>query len=205
MINRKLKFLVLLAIVATTVSPVSGQQRKTTKKTEIPGRVWVGGSLNNNLRFGGGSFSFGLTPMVGYQFVKDFSVGAFLRADYYYERTQVGISSFVRYSSLDLGPGIFVRADILRQFFAQLEYEHGFLQRARYDQSGYPIVGSDGKVERETISQNFVYLGAGYSGGGSGVQYGISLHYNILDDAFSLRFPWDYRLTIRVPLNTGSK
>jgi hypothetical protein len=196
--------LLILAILGMVVTSTSAQQRKSSSRADIGSRIWVGGSINNNLRFGGGTFSFGLTPMAGYTIVPNVSVGPFLRMEYYYERNPIGQSSFVRYSSLDLGPGIFARADVFRQFFAQVEFEHAYLKRAVYDNTGFPVIDANGKVMKETIEQNYVYIGAGYSGGET-VQYGISLHYNILDDFFSLRFPWDYRITIKVPLNTGSR
>jgi hypothetical protein len=204
MMHRLLNFVLLLAVVAVAHSTVSAQQRKPSEHSDIASRIWVGGSINNNLRFGGGAFSFGLTPMGGYVVVPNVSIGRFLRMDYYYERTQIGQATFVRYASLDLGPGIFARADVFKQFFVQVEYEHAFLKRALYDNNMFPRVDNNNKVLKETIEQNYVYVGAGYSGGET-VQYGISLHYNVLDDFFSLRFPWDYRITIKVPLNTRSR
>lgn len=200
-----LKSVILALIIVCGIAESGEAQRRTDRDDKFDdGRFWVGGVISNNLRFGGGTFTFGVSPMAGYEIVPNVSIGPFVRFDYYYERFLYTQTMYIRYSSLDIGPGIFARADLFRQFFVQAEYENGNLQRARYDNNGNPVIGSDGKVEKETLQQNFVYLGAGYTSGGS-VQYGISLHYNVLDDAFSLRFPWDYRINLRFQLNSGKR
>ena len=193
--------MLVLVIMLTGDAAAQRQSRPQVPET---GPFWVGGSFANSLRFGGGTFSFGLTPMAGYVFAPNFSVGPFVRLDYYYERFLIGPGRYARFSSLDIGPGIFARADILKMFFAQIEYEHGFLQRAERDAFGNIFIDNDGKVIKETIEQDYVYLGAGYASGGR-VQVGISIHYNILDDALSERFPWDYRFSVRVPLNSNKR
>lgn len=195
--------IVALLALAFTVSDIHAQSRGDRDRDSDGRPVWVGGVISNNLRFGGGTFSFGVTPMAGYEIVPKISVGPFIRMDYYYERIPVSANSYVRYSTLDVGPGIFARADIFRQVFVQVEYERGYLKRETYDSFGNLII-VNGKVQKETVEQNFVYLGAGYTSGTS-IQYGISLHYNVLDDAFSPRFPWDYRINLRVPLNGRSR
>lgn len=174
----------------------SGSSSKTPDK--FTDNIWVGGAINNNLRFGGGTFGFGLAPMLGYELVPHFSAGPFVRMEYFYQR--IGFSApFNKFESFDIGPGIFARVDILQQYFAQIEYERAFLQRPIYDNAGNVIIGPSNKVLKETIPQNYVYLGAGYSAGAR-VRYGVSIHYNILDAVDTVRFPWDFRMGIRVDL-----
>ena len=194
----------ILVVFVLMTGSIATAQRQTRPQIPETGPFWVGGSFANSLRFGGGTFGFGLTPMAGYVFAPNFSVGPFVRLDYYYERFLIGPGRYARFSSFNTGPGIFARADIARMFFAQIEYEHAFLQRAEQDAFGNIFIDNNGKVVKESLQQDFVYIGAGYSSGGY-VQVGISIHYNILDDALSERFPWDYRFSVRVPINSTKK
>jgi len=194
--KKKYLFLFLLSLTATCM--INAQAHKKKPEIKFVDKLWVGGAINNNLRFGGGSFAFGLTPMVGYEMVPNFSIGPFVRLDYHYERMNY-TRPYNTYSSFDVGPGIFARVDVLQNFFAQAEYEHAFIQIPSTDIAGNIKIDPDGKAEKETETQHYVYLGAGYSSG-TNVRYGVSLHYNILDDANYIRIPWDYRITIRVQL-----
>ena len=198
------RFLVLLAVTAVMVPAAYPQSRsKKQNESDFLSRTWVGGTINNNLRFGGGTFSFGMTPMAGYEFVPHVSIGPFVRLEYYYERLNYS-PPYIKFESLDVGPGIFARVQVFRQYFAQIEYEHAFIQRPQTDSAGNPLFGNDLKVLKETIPQDYVYLGAGYLSG-SNALFGISIHYNILDDFYSVRIPWDYRINIVVPLSSGGR
>jgi hypothetical protein len=187
-----------VTLVSIPCASTYGQRKQKTDEKEFLDKLWVGGNFSTGLRFGGGSFAFGITPMVGYELVPNFSIGPFARIDYFYQRLTV-VPPHIKFESLDIGPGIFARLDVFRQYFAQIEYERAFLQRPLTDSAGNPLIGADDKVLKETVPQNYVYLGAGYSSG-SKVRYGLSIHYNILEDAQSVRFPWDYRVGIRIQL-----
>ncbi|HLF62378.1 MAG TPA: autotransporter outer membrane beta-barrel domain-containing protein [Saprospiraceae bacterium] len=193
-----LKWLMLFGMLIPLSIPAIAQSKKKKENIEFTDKLWVGGSINSGLQFGNRTFAFGLTPIVGYEMVPNFSIGPFVRLDYYYQRLTVS-PPHIKFESLDVGPGVFARVDILRQYFAQIEYERAFLQRPITDAAGNPLIGPDNKVLKETVPQNYVYIGAGYSAG-SNVRYGVSIHYNILNDAFSIRIPWDYRIGIRVQL-----
>lgn len=83
-----LKWTVLLVIILPLTIPVYGQTKKKKKKddTEFIDKLWVGGAFGSGLQFGNRTFALGLTPMVGYELVPNFSVGPFVRLDYYYQR-----------------------------------------------------------------------------------------------------------------------
>ncbi len=193
-----IKILILFWLIVPFAVPVQAQTKKKKVEEKFADKLWVGGSLSSGLQFGNRTFAFGLTPMAGYEIVPNVSFGPFVRLDYYYQRLTVS-PPHIKFESLDVGPGIFARVDILQQYFAQLEYEHAYLQRPLYDAAGNPLIGLDNKVLKETVPENYVYIGAGYSAGSS-VRYGVSIHYNILNDSNSIRIPWDYRIGIRVPL-----
>jgi hypothetical protein len=188
----------LLVLSTFLLSIASAQSHKKKPEKEFIDKLWVGGSINNNLRFGGGSFAFALTPMVGYELVPRVSVGPFVRLDYHYQRYGFA-RPYSKYQSFDVGPGVFARVDVIQNFFAQVEYEHAFIQAPVTNEFGEIQFDNDLKALKETEVQHYVYVGAGYASG-TNVRYGISLHYNILDDFNYIRFPWDYRITIRVQL-----
>ncbi|MDX1477483.1 MAG: hypothetical protein R3301_07225 [Saprospiraceae bacterium] len=187
---------VLLAMVALLSTLAEGQSRRSDRDQPTFGeRVWFGVDVND-LRFGGGTFTFGLTPMAAVEVANNVSLGLMLKADYYYEKYRFTFPR-IKFESIDFGPGVFARFDILDQFFAQIEYEYAFLERAQTDNAGLPIIDQTRNVVlTERIEQSYVYVGAGYSSG-SNVKYTISIHYNILDDFDSVKFPWDYRFGIR--------
>lgn len=192
------ELLILIGLIVPVAIPLHAQTKKKKENIEFIDKLWVGGAINNNLRFGGGYFAFGLTPMVGYELVPNLSIGPFVRMDYHYERLSVS-RPYYRYESLDIGPGIFTRLDVFQRFFGQIEYEHAFVQVPVTDFAGNILFDSDLKALKETEVQNYVYIGVGYSTG-ENVRYSISLHYNVLDDVQYVRIPWDYRIMLRVQL-----
>jgi hypothetical protein len=192
--------LLLMCFMLNGLTTVQAQTKKKKKKEdlEFAEKVWLGGTINNNLQFGGGYFAFGLTPMAGYDIIPKVSIGPMLRMDYHYERLNF-TRPYLRFEALDFGPGVFARVDVYRSFFAQVEYEHAFVQLPRRDNAGNIIFDNDRKALKETETQHYVYVGAGYATGDN-VRYGISIHYNVLDDFNYIRIPWDYRISIRVQL-----
>lgn len=191
----------LIAILLPLALPLHGQANKKKKKKDEPefiDKLWVGGAINNNLRFGGGYFAFGLTPMAGYELVPNVSFGPFVRLDYHYERLSFSRPYF-RYESFDVGPGVFARVDVFQNFFGQIEYEHAFVKVPVTDFAGNILFDNDRKALTETEVQDYVYIGAGYATG-ENVRYGVSIHYNVLDDYNYIRIPWDYRITLRIQL-----
>lgn len=187
-----------LCLVFIATVPIEAQTKKKKEESNVLDRFWVGGAFGTGLQFGSRTFAFGLTPTVGYEFLPSVSIGPFVRLDYYYQRL-TSVPPHIKFESLDVGPGIFARVDILQQYFAQIEYERAFLQRPLTDAAGNPLIGQDNKVLKETVPQNYVYIGAGYMSGNN-VKFGVSIHYNVLNDSFSIRIPWDYRVSVRIPL-----
>lgn len=189
----------IITLILVTVGTLADAQsrRRPSEGPEFGDKVWFGVNLND-LRFGNNTFSFGLTPMAAVEVAPDFSLGAMLKFDYYFEKYRFFSGGGIKFESLDFGPAVFARADILEQFFAQVEYERANLERPQVDNAGNWIVDqSTNKVLTQRYQQNYVYVGAGYQSGRGNLKTTISIHYNILDDFDSVRFPWDYRVGVR--------
>ncbi|MDX1408694.1 MAG: hypothetical protein R3330_11190 [Saprospiraceae bacterium] len=183
-------------LLSVIISMADAQSRRPQRDApEFGERIWFGVDVND-LRFGNGTFTFGLTPMAAIEVAENVSLGLMLKADYYYEKYRFTVPR-IKFESIDFGPGVFARFDVLNQFLAHIEYEYAYLERAQTDNAGLPIIDQvNNVVLTERIEQSYVYVGAGYSSG-SNVQYTISIHYNILDDFDYVRFPWDYRFGVR--------
>lgn len=191
----KLIFLFAVALAVTNVSYAqtgrSGKKKKKTRtemtkrpdqSSEFVDRLWVGGNLAD-LAFFGNTFIIGVTPVAGYE-VNDFlMVGPFVRMAYRFER-QSGLT----FSTFDVGPGIFARAQVFRDVFVQFDYEAAFL-----DQPVVPLQTDGERIITERNQQNYMYLGLGYSSGNDRSKFTVSIHYNVLDDIDYVRIPWDVR------------
>lgn len=193
---KRLIILCCILCVSTSVFSQNYARKKKKKKTSFSERMWIGGNLNN-LRFGSNVFSIGLTPMAGVMMTENLSIGLFVKVDYYYENITLTPPK-IKFETVDVGPGIFARLGFLRTMFGQVEYESAFLQRPVFDIGGFPVIEGN-QVVKETIRQNYVYLGLGYESGEQ-VKFVVSIHYNVLDDIESIRFPWDYRFGVRYNL-----
>lgn len=164
--------------------------KRDKETTTLADQLWYGVNIGN-IQFGSGLFTLGASPTVGLRLFDQFSVGAMVKLDYYYER---GFGSgFQRYSfsTLDVGPTVFTRYKIGEQFFVQAEYERALFQRALAT-GGFPLI-IDGEVQKTRFGEDYLYFGIGYGGGYPFGTY-VSLHYNLLDKFDATRIPWDYRI-----------
>lgn len=182
-------------VFALTVNLFGQSSEKNDKE-----RSRIGFGVNiGNIRFFNRTFEFGLSPNVAYRITDPLAVGFMLKADYFYKKYPQG----EKFSAFDLGPTVFARlkplwnwdgaTPFLKGIFLQAEYEKAFLTRAYEFSSGAPVLDSDGNVDREKLQEDFLYIGAGISSGYPFSTF-VSLHYNILDSATSLRFPFTYRI-----------
>jgi len=199
-----MKRILTLFLLIAFMAPVQAQYRRPPKKTKTPfvENVWLGANLTD-FRFSNRSFSMGVTPMAAYSFTENVSLGVMLKMTYRYENI-AATPPKIKFETFDVGPGLFARFDFLRQFFAQIEWEYAFEQRPVVDPiSGYYIVENN-KVVKQSAQTNYAYIGAGYCSGAD-VKFCISIHYNLLDDIYSIRPLWDYRFGFRLNLVTPSQ
>lgn len=193
------QFYLTILFLGAFMLHVSGQTvRKDEKDDREPSRIGFGANLGN-IRFYNGSFEFGLAPNIAYRFGESFAVGFMLKADYFYKKYR---SQGVKFSAFDFGPTVFARykplwswedaTPFLQGIFLQAEYEKAFLTRAYENQFGEAIIDVNGDVEKAKLKEDFMYLGIGLSSGYPFSTF-VSIHYNILDDIESLRFPFSYR------------
>lgn len=191
-----MKRVLTLILLIAFILPAYGQYRRKSKKSKTPfvENVWIGANLTD-FRFSNRTFSMGVTPMAAYAVSDNVSLGAMIKMTYRYENI-AATPPKIKFETFDVGPGLFARFDFLRQFFAQIEWEYAFEQRPVVDPiSGYYIVENN-KVVKERAQTNYAYIGAGYCSGAD-VKFCVSIHYNLLDDIYSIRPLWDYRFGFR--------
>lgn len=186
-------------MVIFTLGPSFAQSGKEDKPDREPSRVGFGVNLGN-IRFYNNAFEFGLSPNIAYRIGETFAVGFMLKTDYFYKKYT---SQGVKFSAFDFGPTVFGRVKplwnwdaappFLQGIFLQAEYEKGYLKRAYENMFGEAILDADGEVETARIQEDFIYLGAGITMGYPFSTF-VSIHYNVLDDFDSVRFPLVYRI-----------
>ncbi len=193
------QFYLVIFCLISIFHQVNGQtNRKDEKDDREPSRIGFGANLGN-IRFYNSSFEFGLAPNVAYRFGESFAVGFMLKSDYFYKKYR---SQGVKFSAFDFGPTVFARykplwswedaTPFLRGIFLQAEYEKAYLTRAYENQFGEAILDVNGKVEKAKLKEDFMYVGIGIASGYP-FSTSVSIHYNVLDDADSYRFPFSYR------------
>ncbi len=194
-----LQFLLAFMVLISTTMTGFSQSVRTEEDDKEPSRVGYGLNIGN-IRFYNRAFEFGLAPNVAYRLSESLSVGFMLKVDYFFQKYPIENAKF---SAFDFGPTVFARmkplwswedaTPFLQGIFIQAEYEHAFLTRPFVYPDGSPVIGSDGKVEKGKVEEDFVYLGLGLSNGYPFSTF-VSIHYNVLDDSQSLRFPFSYRI-----------
>lgn len=177
----------LFAINGQAQSRSSSSRRAPVKKTEWTDNLWYGGGLS--LSLSNSNFGIGLAPLAGYKIFESLSVGP--RIDFFYNsgRYQEFFGSPVlRYNTISVGGGLFSRFKIFRGLFAHVEGDYYSLENP------VSVDPLSNKIITERTSEPRLYVGAGYSTGGTG-QFGteISIVYNTLADPNSAIIPWEYR------------
>lgn len=179
-----LRSLLFVVAIFLCTSPLSGQSLKDLPFKE---RLWYGGGFA--LGFSGGTgfsvLQLGVSPMVGYKFTPRFSAGPRVSAlvSFYWADTFTGERANAQ--PVNLGIGLFSRYKITSEIFAHVEYEYA-------NQAIVQQQASDLDVRR--ITNDNIYLGAGYSSGvGTGKfeilgLYNINQNFESIDSPFSIRF-----------------
>lgn len=214
----KFSFLLVLFSLCFAIADADAQnygkkkkkKSKTKTKTEkvdeyfdesgnFASKLWYGGGFN--LGFGGDNFStsfvFGLTPMVGYKIVGDWSAGPIAGVQYNYLKMVAPTGRIHKGNSVSWSYGAFTRYKFLRNFFVHAEYgfdnDETFIA-FDYDNSGF--------FTERTIYNNF-FGGLGYNAGDGALGYEIYLVYNFIDrdedifdsnyNPFNIRFGLTYK------------
>ncbi len=135
-------------------------------------------SLGNS----GNTFNFGLSPMLGYKFSKDFSLGP--RFGFLYKGLSFNNNGQdFRISVVDYSLGVFSRFNFLKYFFAHAEIEN------RWDSRITGVLLSNDELETEKVSSFNYYLGAGIGTIGKRLSFNAYLLYNLsVESDFSNTF-----------------
>lgn len=194
-----LQFLLAFTLLISATTTGFSQSVRTVEDDREPSRIGYGVNIGN-IRFYNRSFEFGLAPNIAYRLSESLSVGFMLKVDYFFQKYPIQNAKF---SAFDLGPTVFARmkplwswedaTPFLQGIFIQAEYEHAFLTRPFVYQNGDPVVDANGKVVKGKVEEDFVYVGLGLSNGYPFSTF-VSIHYNVLDNSQSLRFPFSYRI-----------
>src|SRR5688572_10348469 len=176
----------------------SAQAQTREKDDKEPSRIGWGVNIGN-IRFYNQTFEFGLAPNVAYRISEPLAIGFMLKADFFSTRYYDNFDNRYKFSSLDLGPTIFTRlkplwnwdgaTPFLKGLFLMAEYEKAFLTRV--DEEGTVTPGEP--LPKLKIQQDYIYVGIG-SSTGYPFSTNVSIHYNLLDDIDSVKFPFSYRL-----------
>ena len=188
----------------TDTKPSTSTKKKTAaKKTDqyfdesggFKHRLWYGG--NFNLNFGGdgqnfNSFTFGLTPMIGYKIIGNLSAGP--RIGFNYTKVKVfEINSTIVENLTDYTVGGFARYKVFQNFFGHVEANY---QSERIlgtpTQPNYIIKNPDNKLYTFRRNTANYYGGVGYNSGGL-LGYEIMALYNFGVTKDDRRSPLDIR------------
>jgi len=193
-------FVSLLAFEGNAQKVVRSRQadKEPKSQSKFMEKLWYGGGFNLGLAGNGyqSYFSLGISPMVGYKIIDEFSMGPRVGLNYTFLKSydQNGI---IRNANLwDYSMGIFARYKVFRNFFAHAEGELLFQQNPLVDYTGSFYYDPD-KRKVSTVRTNYenLYLGIGYTSGGE-VATEISLLYNVLEAADSRNLPFYFRFGI---------
>lgn len=191
------------ALIMMMTSILHGQAVRADKDDKEASRIGYGVNLGN-IRFYNSTFEFGLAPNIAYRIAEPLSVGFMLKTDYYFAKYRdFSTSRSYKFSAFDFGPTVFARykplwswdaaTPFLQGLFLQAEYERAFLKREAVDPNTGSIIVVGDKVQKETLQQNYLYLGLGASSGYPFSTF-VSIHYNVLDEFESVRNPFSYRI-----------
>ena len=176
-----------LLIVGLLFLMTSQSQAQSLSDLTFKERLWYGGGFN--LGFSGGTgisvLQVGISPMVGYKLTPRFSIGPRVSTlvSFYWVQSFNGERQNTQ--PVNWGAGLFSRYKITSEIFAHVEYEYA--NQALVEQT------FDGLSTRRITNDN-IYIGAGYSSGmGPGKfeilgLYNINQNFESFDSPFSIRF-----------------
>jgi hypothetical protein len=184
-------------------------KKKTTKKTDeyfdesggFKHRLWYGGNFNLGANSAQGSsvFAIGITPMIGYKIIGNWSAGPRLGITYTNLKTYDTQNKINSVGLTDYSVGVFTRYKVFQTFFAHAEYEYLSQQFPGGDNYGRIILDASGKPLKVRENRQNRYLGIGYNSGGGLFGYEIMGLYNFnvsnatVESPFSIRFGFTYK------------
>ncbi len=155
-------------------------------------KLWYGGELGLGLT--GSTFSFGLSPMIGYKITKRISAGVRIPLEYTHFKLGIVDGNALSLTTLDFGMGAFTRYKMFKRIFLHGEYQHLWIERPITSGSSLLLGPDSYGVKTEKLGDNQINLGLGYTSGRGNWGYEISLLYNVLEDPNSLQTPWQVRM-----------
>lgn len=159
------RFSFLIAIVCCLALSLHAQRGEPQGQ-----RWWVG--AHTALGFGASTrlinYTLGLAPMYGYRIIPQISVGprASILYNHYRFRDDFG-NVFLKINAVDTGIGAFIRGQVYRQYFAQVEL--------MYENIQIPLTNG----EKQNFSGMNAYIGAGMNSGGNNPTFEIMLAYDL--------------------------
>jgi hypothetical protein len=159
------RFSLLIAIVCCLTLSLQAQ------RGEPQGQRWWTGA-HTAIGFGASTnlinYTFGLAPMYGYRIIPQISVGprASILYNHYRFRDDFG-NPFLKFNLVDLGLGAFVRGQVYRQYFAQVEL--------MYESVQVPFNNGD----KITYNGMNAYIGIGMNSGGNNPSFELMLAYDL--------------------------
>jgi len=180
------------------------KKKKTTRTDEyfdesggFKHRLWYGGGVNlsffsdrlGNSNYTGNAFIAGLSPMVGYEVVKNLSVGPRFEFSFFNGKyQQFGQGEVLKVNVFNYGIGPFARYKILNNFFAHSE----FLYQSYEEGTGFIV---NNELETVRAGREYFYIGGGYTSGDIWA-YEIYLLYDLLDQGNTTDLPITLRFGI---------
>lgn len=172
----------------TTTAQRTKKKEEASPFSDFKSHLWYGGGIGLGFSSfnGTSSFGVGVSPMVGYKFLKFLSAGP--RVSFFYSTLKY--PGYRSLGLLNVEAGAFLRAHVYRGFFLQGDLSTEWVQEPSEFASGTTIL-------KNTFNRGNQYLGIGYNfgrgEGGGGSE--ISLHYNfaVASDINSFEQPIDYR------------
>ena len=157
-------------------------------------RLWYGGGFN--LGFNGNQnysvFQFGLSPMVGYKIIEQWSVGPRIGFNYTYLKGTGSNNRQVVIQPVDFEFGVFTRFKVLPIIFTHVEFTVTNEQQVFVDQFGRIALDSDDIPVTERDTRGNLYLGLGYSADAE-LGYEFLVLFNLLEDTNSSQLPFSIR------------
>ena len=170
-----------------------GQRRSSDARSErtsnFSDQLWYGGGVNLGFSSGGSVslFQFGLSPMVGYKFTDFLSAGPRAALQYNFFKARVGNGQIDKVQPLSYAFGVFTRARVTFNLFAQVEYE--------FENEAFVGVGFD-QLEVFRRENNNFYIGGGWNNGDGLVGYEVVILFNLNEPANSVDVPFVIRAGI---------
>lgn len=159
-------------------------------------KLWYGADVV--IGFGGSNqatqISAGISPMVGYKFTDNFSVGPKISLNNYHVKFANGAQDDIKLNNLNYGAGIFTRYKILGNYFIHAELE-GINEEIVEDFDRIQIDPATNKIITVRDWNTHYYLGAGYTSGGN-LAFNAYILWDFSEQLTSSNIPIDSRIGI---------